>query len=362
MIFVLLFIALMVGGGLYSYLEDYAKEKHADEACAYYLERIKLEKEPLRGNTLQVPESVLTYAKDYLPLLYPKWEQIRSNYTRISGEIRLMETRYDNLVKLNNLNKKPIKAERPKVYQEWLNKQNKELEAIKKAHEQIKQSVEKYYAEAQIRGVDSDTEMQRMVGGIVESANIVLEEHGYEVKDVPVNATSKDTLKKESNLASKKATDVSNATTNDQKTAASSNERAKESQIKKPKQETSEKKGISARQKEINAYMTMVNSFNRKLGQLEELLYSIHSPNDARRLEGQLNSLTNELIELKKQCKTFPFKHVKDVEAEVVAHESSTFSSIGSTTQRVASGLSLMEQSRWLSRSALKNIRTVLKN
>ena len=30
MVIVFLIIALMVGGGLYSYLESYAKEKHAD--------------------------------------------------------------------------------------------------------------------------------------------------------------------------------------------------------------------------------------------------------------------------------------------------------------------------------------------
>ena len=361
-IVVFLIIALMVGGGINSYLETYAKEKHADEACAYYLERIKLEKEPLSGTSLEVPESVLTYAKDYLPLLYPKWEQIRTNYTRISGEIKLMEARYNNLVKLNTLNKKPIKVERPKVYQEWRNKQNKELEAFKKAHEQIKQAVEKYYAEAQIRGVDSDAELQSMVGGIVESANIVLEEHGYEVKDVPVEVTSEDTLKKENKPASKKATDVSNSTTSKQKEAAPDNGKAKDCQIKKSKQNSSENKGTSARQKEINAYMKLANAYSRKIQQLAETLDSVCSRDDARRLEGKLFSLTNELIPLREQCKNFRFEHVKDFNAEVVANESGTFSSIGTAAQQASSRLQLLEQSGWLSRSTMKNLRTALKN
>lgn len=361
-IVVFLIIALMIGGGINSYLETYAKEKHADEACAYYLKRIKLEKEPLSGNSLEVPESVLTYAKDYLPLLYPKWEQIRTNYTRISGEIKLMEARYDNLVILNNLNKKPIKVERPKVYQEWLNKQNKELEAFKKAHGQIKQAVEKYYAEAQIRGVDSDAEMQSMVGGIVESANIVLEEHGYEVKDAPEVATSKDSLKKKSNQASNKATDASSASTSKQKKAASSNEKAKEAQTKKPKQDGSGKEGISARQKEINAYMKLANAYSRKIQQLAGTLNSVCSQDDARRLEGNLISLTNELIPLREQCNNFQFEHVKDFNAEVVAKESGTFSSIGTAAQQASSRLQLLEQSRWLSRKAMQNLRTALKN
>ncbi|MBP3498697.1 MAG: hypothetical protein J6J97_01265 [Akkermansia sp.] len=364
---VIFIIAIVVGSLIHSWLDNYAKEKHADEACAYYISLVKLDKEELNGNTLDVPESVLTYAKDYLPLLYPKWEQIRSNYKRISGEINLMETRYNNLVKLNNLNKNKIKTERPKAYQAWLDKQNKELADFKKAHEQIKQSVEKYYAEAQIRGIDSDAEMQSMVGGLIETTNVVLGEYGYEVKDVPASEPAKEahkqSEKKKKNQENEKPAAKSSSAfaTTKQKQASSNNASPSPAKTKKAKQKGSENKCSSAREKEIKAYMTMVNSFNRKLGQLAELLNSIHSPNDARRLEGQLNSLANELIELKEQCKTFPFRHVKNFEAEVVAHESSTFSSIGSTTQRVASAFPLMEQSRWLSRNTLKNIELLLK-
>lgn len=188
---VILFISLLVSGILCTLLCEQKSDIYADSACAYYIEHLKLENKPLNGYILEVPESLLEYSRDYLPLLYPKWQQIRSNYTRISGEIDRMETRYTNLVKLNELNKKPVKSERPKVYQAWLNKQNKELEDLKKAHEQIKKSVENYYATAQIRGVDSDAEMQSMVGGMIKLANVVLEEHGFANKSAQASNARK---------------------------------------------------------------------------------------------------------------------------------------------------------------------------
>ena len=189
--FVLILIALIVGAELYSCIDDYAKKRHADTVCDYYINHIKSEGSAT-GASLDVSDSVLTYTRDYLPLLYPKWERIRSDYARISGNTNLMETRYRNLVNLNELNKHEINNARPKSYQAWLDKQNKELQALKKAHEQIKQAVEKYYAAAQIRGVDSDAEMQSIVVGLEKSVHVVLAEHGYDFQNTPKSTDSKE--------------------------------------------------------------------------------------------------------------------------------------------------------------------------
>ena len=46
---VIFIIAIVVGSLIHSWLDNYAKEKHADEACAYYISLVKLDKEELNG-------------------------------------------------------------------------------------------------------------------------------------------------------------------------------------------------------------------------------------------------------------------------------------------------------------------------
>ena len=317
--FILILIALIVGAQLYSCIDDYAKKRHADTVCDYYINHIKSEGSAT-GASPDVSDSVLTYTRDYLPLLYPKWERIRSDYARISGNINLMETRYRNLVNLNELNKHKINNARPKSYQAWLDKQNKELQALKKAHEQIKQAVEKYYAEAQIRGVDSDAEMQSIVVGLEKSVHVVLAEHGYDFQNTPKSTDSKE----------------KKAPASDTK---QENKKAKHPQTLKVAKTKVKKKQLSARQ---------------------DILESICDPNAARQHAGSLLLLSEELVNLKKQCNSFSFNHVKDFDSEVAPALNSSLMEIKTNTKRVSNRLELLRQSRWLNRGTLRNLSILL--
>lgn len=352
--FVLILIALLVGGGLYSCIDNYAKKKHAGTVCDYYINHIKSEGSA-NGASLEVSESVLTYTKAYLPLLYPKWERIRSDYTRISGNINLMEVRYRNLVNLNELNKHKIDNTRPKSYQVWLDKQNKELQVLKKAHEQIRQAVEKYYAEAQIRSVDSDAEMQSIVGGLEKSVHVVLAEHGYDFKNTPKCTDSKEKKAPESEQRQKEQGSVaSESSTSDTK---QENKKAKYAKTEKVTKTRVKKKQPSARQKEIEHYLNLVQCYNHKLRQAADILESICDPNAARQHAGYLLLLSDELLDLKQQCNSFSFHHVKDFDSEVApALNSSSLMEINKNTRRISNRLDLFRQSRWLHRGTLRNL------
>lgn len=351
--FVLILIALIVGAELYSCIDDYAKKRHADTVCDYYINHIKSEGSAT-GASLDVSDSVLTYTRDYLPLLYPKWERIRSDYARISGNINLMETRYRNLVNLNELNKHEINNARPKSYQAWLDKQNKELQALKKAHEQIKQAVEKYYAAAQIRGVDSDAEMQSIVVGLEKSVHVVLAEHGYDFQNTPKSTDSKEKKAPESEQQQKEQDTIAPAApASDTK---QENKKAKHPQTLKVAKTRVKKKQPSARQKEIEHYLNLVQCYNHKLGQAADILESICDPNAARQHAGSLLLLSEELVNLKKQCNSFSFNHVKDFDSEVAPALNSSLMEIKTNTKRVSNRLELLRQSRWLNRGTLRGL------
>lgn len=368
--FVFLLIGLMLGSWVYSSLSEMAKEKHAEEACAYYQQQMKLENVPLQqGDTLQTPESILEYSREYMPLLHPKWEQIRSTYATTSASIKTMELRYAKLVELNKLNSSPIDTAKPKSYQAWLKHQNEVLEKSKRAHEQILTTIEKYYADAQIRGVDSDADLQNMVGGLVKAANIVLGDHGYEAaltpevvapKEEPKQEEAKQGTKQEpakkSDSGKSEERESSTPRENSSKTADSKSEKSKNKQSKNNSSSKS-----SAKTAEIQAYMKLAKAYAEKISRAAELIDSICDPSSGRAADEELASLANELVELKKQCRSFQFKHVKDFDAEVGNPNSPIFNRIGSESGRIKNKLKLLRSTRgWVSGSTLSGFSNLL--
>lgn len=358
--FVFLLIGLLLGSLVYSYLSEKAKEKHADEACAYYQQQMKLENVPLQqGDTLQTPDSILEYSREYMPLLHPKWEQIRSTYATTSASIRTMELRYAKLVELNKLNAHPIDITKPKSYLAWLKHQNEVLEKSKRTHEQILQTIEKYYADAQIRGVDSDAELQDMVGGLVKAANDVLGDHGYEVTITPDSTvTEKESNQKPARKSGSEEDEIPQTST-PAGSCTTAAETPREKQKPKPSKESSSK--TSAKTTEIQAYMKLAKSYADKISQAAELMDSICNASSGRAADKELSGLSTELISLQDQCRSFRFKHVKNFETEVENPNIAIFSQIGTKSGQIKNRLQLLRNTRgWVSDSTLSNFSKLL--
>ena len=67
------------------------------------------------------------------------------------------------------------KANRPQSYEQWLRRQKQEMQKLKKTHDNILNHVERYYAEAAVRQIDSDAEIKAEVNSLIKSADIVLQ-------------------------------------------------------------------------------------------------------------------------------------------------------------------------------------------
>ncbi len=353
---VFLMIGLVLGSLVYTSLSEKAKEKHADVACSYYLQQMKLENVPLQqGDTLKVPDSIFEYSREYMPLLHSKWEQIRSDYATTSASIKTMELRYQKLVELNKLSSSPISTDKPKTYQTWLKLQNESLEKSRLAHEQILKAIEKYYADAQIRGVDSEAELQEIVGGLVKTANMVLGDYKYEAALIPETViteqgTKQDAAKTIAHEQGKKS--VSSSPDNDNsKETGSKSEKQKDKSVK----EHSSSK-ITAKATEIQAYMKFAKSYADKISLAAELMDSICSASSGRAADKELSALSTELIRLQEQCRSFRFKHVKNFETEVENPNIAIFSKIEEKSGQIKNRLQLLRYTRgWVSSSTLSN-------
>lgn len=372
--FIYVIMGLVLGALVYSTLSEKAKEKHIEEACAYYQQQMQLENVPLQqGDTLQAPDSILEYSREYMPLLHPKWEQVRSAYTTTSSSIKTMELRYEKLVELNQLNTPPVDAAKPKSYLAWIKHQNAALEKSKRAHEQILKAMEKYYADAQIRGVDSDAEMQSMVGGLVKTANMVLGDHGYEAALTPETTTtvqeSKHEPKQEAKQESKQEPAKKTSTEQIEKHSGSSSRGTSSKStvaahnIQQNKFAPKNSRGISsAKAVEIQSFMKLVNAYASKISRAAVLMDSICDASSGRAADKELSSLASELTRLKKQCRSFHFNHVKNFDAEVRTPNRAVFSRIETKSGQIKNRLQLLQSTRgWVSGSTLSNLSNLLK-
>ena len=376
--FIYVIMGLVLGALVYSPLSEKAKEKHIEEACAYYQQQMQLENVPLQqGDTLQAPDSILEYSREYMPLLHPKWEQVRSAYTTTSSSIKTMEQRYQKLVELNQLNTPPVDAAKPKSYLAWIKHQNTALEKSKRAHEQILKAMEKYYADAQIRGVDSDAEMQSMVGGLVKTANMVLGDHGYEATLTPEAAATVQEAKQEAKHEDRQETRHEDRPEPVKKTSSEKSEKhpgttsrgtssrttafTHEKQQNKQSQKNS--RGISSgKAVEIQSFMKLVNAYASKISRAEHLMNSICDASSGRAADKELSSLASELTRLKKQCRSFHFNHVKNFDAEVRTPNRAVFSRIETKSGQIKNRLQLLQSTRgWVSGSTLSNLSNLLK-
>lgn len=379
-------MGLVLGYMVYSTLSDIAREKHIEEACAYYQQQMQLENVPLQqGDTLQAPDSILEYSCEYMPLLHPKWEQVRSAYTSTSASIKTMEQRYQKLVELNQLNTPPVDEAKPKSYLAWIKHQNAALEKSKRAHEQILKAMEKYYADAQIRGVDSDAEMQSMVGGLVKTANMVLGDHGYEAALTPETTTTvqeskhepKQEAKQEAKHEDRQETRHEDRQESVKKTSSEKSEKhpgttsrgtssrttafTHEKQQNKQSQKNS--RGISSgKAVEIQSFMKLANAYASKISRAAVLMDSICDASSGRAADKELSSLASELTRLKKQCRSFHFNHVKNFDAEVRTPNRAVFSRIETKSGQIKNRLQLLQSTRgWVSGSTLSNLSNLLK-
>lgn len=173
------FIGLAVAVNIYNSLEAKVKENNREEAMALYLEEMREVSLPNHvDGSLHVSAEVLRFSAEYLPLLHSKWEQILGEYAVVSKNVALMDAKRKRLAELNELCENKIECSQSEFYEKWRSQQQKRLTSLEKWHQQILSSVEVYYAEAQVRNIDSDEEVQRQIAGLIHGANAVLGESG----------------------------------------------------------------------------------------------------------------------------------------------------------------------------------------
>ena len=111
--------------------------------------------------------------------------------------------------------------------------------------------------------MDSDAEMQSIVGGLEKSVHVVLAEHGYDFKNTPKCTDSKEKKAPESEQRQKEQGSVaSESSTSDTK---QENKKVKYAKTEKVTKTRVKKKQPSARQKEIQHYLNLVQCYNHKL-------------------------------------------------------------------------------------------------
>lgn len=351
---IFIIISLVAGYFVYNQISESAKERHKEAACTFYVEQIKAG--AVNESTIErldVHPSVLEYAQKYIPLLYPKWEQIRLDYATIQQNIAMMESRYNKLVAINELNKNKVKTERPKSYQSWLDKQRKELKNLKRSHEDIKQAIEKYYADAEIRGVDSDEEMQTIVKGLVASADSVLGEHGFAGSLV---TEKEDEAPKKEHQADNKARETDS--TSEQKKRKNRDEKS-DSPRKKNSKDTG--KPAASRKDEINKFLELIRRYSILNNTMAATLESITDASSAQKASGKVASTLREMKSIKQQCVNFHFSHVKNVRAEIVTPHGVLFSQINMGSSRIRNRLQLLRSTRWLSQETIRDLTALTK-
>lgn len=373
---IFIIISLVAGYFVYNQISESAKERHKEAACTFYVDQIKAG--AVTESTIErldVHPSVLEYAQKYIPLLYPKWEQIRLDYATIQQNIAMMESRYNKLVAINELNKNKVKTERPKSYQSWLDKQRKELKNLKRSHEDIKQAIEKYYADAEIRGVDSDEEMQTIVKGLVASADSVLGEHGFagslvtekeeprqaeepapKTKEAPHQAEKEDEAPKKEHQADNKARETDS--TSEQKKRKDRDEKS-DSPRKKNSKDTG--KPAASRKDEINKFLALIRRYSILNNTMAATLESITDASSAQKASGKVASTLREMKSIKQQCVNFHFSHVKNVRAEIVTPHGVLFSQINMGSSRIRNRLQLLRSTRWLSQETIRDLTALTK-
>lgn len=182
---ILSIIGLIIATSIYGCCEESALADRQDEAFELYrreLEEVKLP--PDFDASLSVPSDLQRFSEEYLPLLHSKWEQIQGEYTVINRNLKLMQVKCSKLQELNELNDNKIDLSGSKFYVRWQCRQKNRLAALERAHRDILAAVEKYYAEAQIRNIDSDAEVKQQVAGLIRGANAVLKESGLSVEPI----------------------------------------------------------------------------------------------------------------------------------------------------------------------------------
>lgn len=176
---ILAIIGLLAATAIYGCCEEKVRESRGEEFLEFYheeMQRITLPDDADIG--LHVPGDLLRYSEEYLPLLHSKWEQILGEYAAVSRNVALMELKRKRLAQLNELSKKKIDCSHSVFFSQWNGEQQARLSALKKTHGEILSAVEKYYAEAQLRNLDSDADVTQQISGLIRGANAVLRQSG----------------------------------------------------------------------------------------------------------------------------------------------------------------------------------------
>lgn len=172
-------IGLLAATAIYGCCEEKVQESRREEFLTFYheeMQRITLPEDAACG--LQVPGDLLRYSEEYLPMLHSKWKQILGEYAAISRNLALMERKRKRLAELNSLSERKIDCSHSAFFSQWNSEQQARLTTLKKAHDEILSAVEKYYAEAQLRNVDSDADVKQQISGLIHGANAVLRQSG----------------------------------------------------------------------------------------------------------------------------------------------------------------------------------------
>ncbi len=162
----------------FSIARCYSLAWNKDKIIPSYLEPIRhVSVADHEVDSLPIPDNILQFTESGMPLLYSKWMQVRESYLTVSKNILLMEKKYEKLAAFYELNPGEPKAQQPAFLQSWKQQQLNEQKALEAVHNKIRQHVEKYYAAAALRQLDTDAAIQDEVNGLIRAADMVLRAH-----------------------------------------------------------------------------------------------------------------------------------------------------------------------------------------
>ena len=172
------FLGLILFTISFSIARHYSLAWNKDKIIPSYLEPIRhVSVADHDVDSLPIPDNILQFTESGMPLLYSKWMQVRESYLTVSKNILLMEKKYEKLAAFYELNPGEPKAQQPAFLQSWKQQQLNEQKALEAVHNKIRQHVEKYYATAALRQLDTDAAIQAEVNGLIRAADMVLRAH-----------------------------------------------------------------------------------------------------------------------------------------------------------------------------------------
>lgn len=183
-IFVILTIILLsLAAPIAENAEESAYEEHKAECVNFYLNSLKDKKTPNVSDALSANAEIEDFVGKNFPDLALQWAKIRTEYRKNAELLYEIGQHYADLVAMASLpipndESLPIQSRNYVKYVQKLQSRNARLV---EAHRTIIPVAERFYAEAQVRSLESDEEVRTEMSDVLEHTKAVLEEMDKEL-------------------------------------------------------------------------------------------------------------------------------------------------------------------------------------